>query len=56
MVTEISHKKVKEEGNFITYQCNIPIYDDKGYFTRKYEDSNPDIITIVRSPLFDDIC
>lgn len=54
MITTIASKKIKEEGNFITYQMNTPIYDEKGLPTWTYDDSNPDIITIVRMPQFDD--
>lgn len=53
MITEEAKKVISEDDKFTTYQMNTPIYDDKGYFTHKYEDSTANIITIVKNPMLD---
>ncbi len=47
---DYGHKVIEENERWIQYQFNNPIYDDKGYFTRFYDDSNPDIVTVIKPP------
>lgn len=52
MITDTCSIKISEDEKFVVYQYNDPIYDDKGDFTGKWEDSNPNIITLVKFPPF----
>lgn len=51
-IVKESMKVLSEDDSFVTYQMNTPIYDEKGYPTWEYDDSNPDIVTLVKHPLF----
>ena len=51
-ITKESMKVISEDDRFITHQVNTPIFDEKGYPTWEYDDSNPYIITFVKHPLW----
>lgn len=53
MITKEACKIISEDERFVTWQHNTPLYDKRGCPTWEYDDSNPDIITIVKFPLWD---
>lgn len=50
MITKEANKIIDENDEWVIYQFNTPIYDNKGYFTHDYDDSNPDIISVRKGP------
>ncbi len=53
MITDIGMVILEEDDKMIKVQYNKVIYDEHGYPTRKYDDSDPNIITMIKHPLFD---
>lgn len=48
------NKIVRDDDKEFVCIYNRPIYDEKGYFTGKFDEDDTETVTLIKHPLFDD--